>query len=725
MEPFVEYLKAKAAEPAWRDVVNASWGLAAGTDGALEKRWPEYHPTLTRGKLLAAFKLMITSRRLDDRELLLQKQGKAWFSIAGAGKEAVLVAAGFAMRPTDPIFSYYRDRALVLARGVTPREMLLEAVAAREDPASGGRQMPSHWGHAKWAVVSTPSPTGANALPASGLAEALNKARLLSNPKFPRDAVVYASVGDATCSEGEVYEALKNAAITRARLLCHIENDGYGISVPLSEQIPGENPARLFSGIPGLRIIDVDGTDFRASFDAFTEAVRHVRSGAGPVIVQSRVSRLYSHSSTDDQRKYRTKADVAWEQERDPIERFTRELVNFEIATPRELLDIQEAAVKELDAIVDEVVPLPKTDVTTLESSAYATARVEIPVRSTAGPVLVMAEAINRSLGELLEADGRIVMWGEDIADFSIRNYKHKDELEGKGGVFGLTKGLQKRFGPDRVFNAPIAEASIVGRAVGYSMLGFLPIVEIQFRDYLNPAWQQLIDFAATMRWRSNGAFECPMVVRMSYGGYLGGAGAIWHSEAAAGPLMNYPGLRICVPSNARDAVGLLRESAACGDIVLYMEPKALYRRKDEFLDQAYPAADYRVPLGTSKLYGDGKDLTIVTYGNCAPPCYRVMKELGRARMLDLLWLSPMDEAAIRKHAGETKRVLVVDEDRRTCGAGSAVVDAILKDRALRRKVDIERVAAIHSRVSYGPVGERAVLPQYEDILAAAREMLH
>lgn len=709
MEAFVEFLRRKVDEPAVVD----------------DRARAGYHASLTRDDLLRAFRLMVTSRRLDDRELLLQKQGKAWFAIAGAGKEAALIAAGFVLRPTDPIFGYYRDRALVLTRGFTPREMLLQAVAAREDPSSGGRQMPSHWGDPARAVMIGLSPTGINALPASGMAEALVKAHLLAEPKYPRDAVVYASVGDATCSEGEVYEALKNAAITRARLVFHIENDGYGISVPLSEQIPGGNPARLFSGILGLRIIEVDGTDFRASFDAFRDAAGHARSGAGPVIVHSRVVRLYSHSSTDDQRKYRTKSDVASEQERDPLERLARELVAFGIATPRELLDIQEQVHHELDALTDEVSTLPKTDVTTLESSAYAAGRGPLSaIKSSAGPVTVIAEAINRCLGELMEADGRIVMWGEDIADFSIRNYRYKDELDGKGGVFGITKGLQKRFGPERVFNAPIAEASIVGRAAGYSLLGFLPIVEIQFRDYLNPAWQQLVDFVATMRWRSNGAFACPMVIRMSYGGYLGGAGAIWHSEAAAGPLMHHPGLRVCVPSNGRDAAGLLREAAASGDIVLFLEPKALYRRKDEFLDVEYPAPDYRVPMGSSKLYGAGKDLTIVTYGNLAPICYRAMKELGSARMIDLLWLSPLDEDAIRRHAAETKRVLVVDEDRRTCGAGSAVVDAILKDRALRRKVDVERVAAKHCRVSYGPVGERAVLPQFDDVMAAARAML-
>jgi 2-oxoisovalerate dehydrogenase E1 component len=233
------------------------------------------------------------------------------------------------------------------------------------------------------------------------------------------------------------------------------------------------------------------------------------------------------------------------------------------------------------------------------------------------------------------------------------------------------------------------------------------------------------MDEAATLAYRSNGAYSCPMVVRMSYGGYLGGAGAIWHSESAAGPLLNYPGLRICVPSNARDAVGLLREAAYSGDIVLFLEPKALYRRRDPFLDVEYPAADYRIPLGKSRVYGDGKDLTIITYGNLAPICYKAMGELGgRARMIDLLWLAPMDEDAIRTHAAATGRVLIADEDRRAGGAGATIADVIRRDRALRRKVDIGRVAALDVRVSYGPTGEAAVLPQFQDVMDAARALL-
>ena len=732
MESVLTFLKEKAAEPLWQDVVRASWGRADMLDGQSNRTWPDYHDTLTKGRLLEIYRIMVLSRRLDDREIVLQKQAQCWFSISGAGKEATLVSAGLLLRRTDPICPYYRDRALVLARGVTTREMLMEAVAAAADPASGGSQMPAHFGHAPLAIISQTSPTGSNALPASGLAEAMLKARLIPQDlKYPRDSVVYVSVGDATCSEGEVYEAIKNAALWRAPLLVHLEDDGYGISVPLSEQHPGGDPSRALGAFAGLRTLRFDGTDLRASWRAWEDAIDHARGRRGPVLLHAKVARLYSHSSTDDQKKYRTAADVRWEHERDPIERFARELVGYEIAHPNELLEIHASIEAEISAAQQEVLALPKTDTTTLTATSYqydpARTAAEFARRGirseSAGKRMTMAESITACQAELFAADPRFVAFGEDIADFSLRNFRYKDHLDGKGGVFGLTKGLQKKFGPDRVFNAPIAEASIVGRAIGYSLAGFLPIVEIQFRDYLNPAWQQLVDEAATMAFRSNGAFHCPMVIRMSYGGYLGGAGAIWHSESGVGPLMNYPGLRLCVPSNARDAVGCLREAAYSGDIVLFMEPKALYRRRDPFLDVDYPAPDYRVPLGTSRVYGDGKALTIVTYGNTAPICHRALKELD-ARMIDLLWLAPLDEAAIREHALATGKLLIVDEDRRAGGAGATIADAILKDRDARRRVEIARVAAKDCRVSYGPVGEAAVLPQIEDVLEGARELL-
>ena len=457
------------------------------------------------------------------------------------------------------------------------------------------------------------------------------------------------------------------------------------------------------------------------------------------MLLRSKVLRLYSHSSTDDMRKYRPRLDLAIEyEERDPLIRFARELVEFGIASVSELRELTKDVEREVLGAADAVLQLPKTDVRKLLSNVYAydppaakEAYAEVfegRASARAGETLVMADAINACLGELMEAMPEIVMWGEDIADLSRTNFRKHPELEGKGGVFGITKGLQRRFGPDRVSNSPIAEASIVGRAVGWSLQGFLPIVEVQFRDYLNPAWQQLVDNVATMSWRSDGRFTCPMIVRMAYGGYLGGAGALWHSESANGPLLHHPGLRVCVPSNAEDAVGALRAAAFCGDPVLFNESKSRYRFRDEFMERKYPGPDFVLWPGTARTYGEGRDLAIVTYGTTTPLCFRAMQMLEadgiRARMVDLCWLNPLDAESIRAAADACGRVLVVEEDRRTCGAGAAIADVIYRDRELRRRVDVERIAAKDCRVSYGPVGERAVLPQTEEILRTARELV-
>jgi 2-oxoisovalerate dehydrogenase E1 component len=437
-------------------------------------------------------------------------------------------------------------------------------------------------------------------------------------------------------------------------------------------------------------------------------------------------------------RKYRPREDIAVElEERDPLVRFARELVEYGIAAPSELQETNAAVDAEILEAVDSVLNLPKTDVSRFMSTIYAYdppkaqaayAAVSAGRKSpSAGKPLVMADAINACLGELMEAVPEIVMWGEDVADLS-REHFGRAELEGKGGVFGLTKGLQRRFGPDRVSNSPIAEASIVGRASGWALQGFRPIVEVQFRDYLSPAWQQLVDQVATMRWRSDGKFGNALVIRMAYGGYLGGAGAIWHSESANGPILHYPGVRLCVPSNAEDAVGLLRAAAFCGDPVAYCESKSRYRFRDEFMDRKYPDWNFVLWPGTSRLYGSGKDLAILTYGTSTSLCFRVMQMLEadgiHARMLDLFWLNPLDQNAIRAAADDCGQVLVVDEDRRTCGAGAAIADVIYRDRGLRRRTDVERVATKDCRVSYGPVGERAILPQPDEILRAARDLV-
>jgi 2-oxoisovalerate dehydrogenase E1 component len=600
--------------------------------------------------------------------------------------------------------------------------------------------MPEHWGSPEKAVIIYASPVGIQCIPAEGLAEAISKTRaLIGEGRYPHDAVVYTSLGDGTSAEGEFYECLRAAINARAPLLVHLMDDGFGISVPTSEQVPGGDLVPLFRGWPNLTVLENDGTSVRESYDRFRQAAELCRSGRGPVLLRSKVLRLYSHSSTDDMRKYRPKEDVVIDlEERDPIVKFARELVEYGIASPGELREIARSTEREVLAAADEVLQLPKTDASRLLTNVYAydppKAKAALAAayagRAVArvGETLVMADAINACLGELMEVLPRVVMWGEDVADLSRDALLRNPGLEGKGGVFGITKGLQRRFGSDRVSNSPIAEASIVGRACGWSLQGFLPIVEVQFRDYLNPAWQQLVDNIATLRWRSDGHFGCPMVIRMAYGGYLGGAGALWHSESANGPILHHPGLRLCVPSNAEDAVGALRAAAFSGDPVLFCESKSRYRFRDDFMERKYPAADFALWPGTSRRYGEGKDIALVTYGTTTPLVYRTLQMLEaegiRGRMLDLCWLNPLDTDAIRAAADDCGLVLIVEEDRRTCGAGAAIADVVYRDRELRRRVDVERIAAKDCRVSYGPSGERAVLPQFEEMLRSARELV-
>lgn len=705
-------------------------------NGEVVYQSPVYHPSLGREELLDIYTKMYMSRRTDDQEIMFLKKGKANFAISCAGAEAVGVAAGKVLRKTDPICPYYRDRALVIARGVTPFEMLLEAVFSAKDPASGGRQMPSHFGNRKLGVIPQTSPTGSQCLPAQGLAEAIAKTgKLLKSSEYPPDSVCYVSIGDDATSQGEFYEAIKSACQYKSPTVFHIIDNGFGISVSIEETIPNTDPSGMFKGMPGLKIVKCDGTSVRESFDAFRDAVNYARSRRGPAIVHSKVVRLYSHSSSDDQKKYRTKTELELEKSRDPITRFAKELIAYGVATAEELIQINESIDEHIRNVAEEALSEPKTDTSMIFSriwnfdKAMSLKKYRDIVGSRrseyTGQIHVLAEALNRSLDELMGLDGRIIMWGEDIADLSPSRLARHPELEGKGGVFGVTKGLQRKHGTERVFNAMLAEASIVGKAMGYSIQGFLPVPEIQFRDFINPAWQVLVDEISTLSFRSCGAFTCPMVIRMASSGYLMGAGSIWHSETGAGIFLNQPGLRVAVLSNPKNGVGTLRGALYSGDPVLILEPKALYRRRGGFFDTPYPDFDFVTwPGEDNEVYSEGKDLAIISYGNVAWICYTLLPELKKAgvkaKLVNLTWLNPLNENLIRTVAEECGKVLICEEDRRTCGAGAAIADIIYRDKSLRKKIDIERIAAKDSRVPYGDVGEKCVLPQPEDILKTA-----
>ena len=672
---------------------------------------------LTGDDLLRLYALAKVSREMDVRERLLQAQGKAWFSIAGAGREVLGWAFARHLKPTDPKFPYYRDRTLVLASGLSPTEMFRGTVGAATDPASGGRQMPSHWGVKRYGVVSQSSPTGSQALPAVGMAEGFLRAKEIGvdvSEPWREDSVVYVSFGEGTTAQGEVEEAVRQAVRTKAPIIFVVEDDKYAISIPATWSVPGGEVYELYRHYEdqGMLVLRCDGTDAEQADACASHAVAYARTRTGPVLVHARVTRPLSHSSTDTQEQYRTAQDLADEKARDTIPRIRDLLRSLRIASDEDLAAIDAAALDYVRSASDEALTEPPLDPATILLNVFNDAPPSaVELEPGAGEEMEMRYAINRALKAAMASDPRIVIFGEDVADAP------STDLPGKGGVFHVTRGLQFAH-PGRVWNSPLAEATIVGSAVGQSLAGLLPVVEIQFRDYLNPAIQQLMDEAATLRWRSNGSFVAPMVIRMAYGGYLGGAGALWHSESDVGMVAGIPGIRIVVPSNASDAAGLLRSAIESGDVVLFMEPKVLYARK-----APYPGDGYRVPLGKARIARPGKDATVVCWGNLVPRSMEAMDSLLRdgidAEVIDLRTVdSTWDVEAVLSSVNRTGSLIVAEEDRYTGGFGATVAARVAEE--LPGTV-ISRVAAKDCRVAYGPQGERAVLPQVADIARAVR----
>ena len=677
---------------------------------------------LTGNELLRAYTLGRVSREMDQRERALQAQGRAWFSIAGAGKEIIGWAFGRYLTDHDPKMPYYRDRTLVLCSGVTPEEMFLQTVGAAADPASGGRQMPSHWGYRKFGVITQSSCTGSQCIPAVGLAEGIVRAVELGLPlqePWRPDSVIYVSLGDGTTAEGEVEEAIRQAVRTHAPVIFLIEDDRYAISIPATWSIPGGDAAQLYRHYEsfGVLVLKCDGTDPADANACVARAVEYTRARKGPAIVHALVTRPMSHSSTDTQDQYRTPEELAEEAARDPLRRLSTLLHEAGILDDERQQSLDTAAAELVREAAGRAAEQPRLDPTGI--TRYVTAR-DLQERDqetqpdTQGEPVEMRYALNRALKAAMEADPRIVVYGEDVADTQFPG------LPGKGGVFHVTRGLQFAF-PQRVWNSALAEATIIGTAMGQSLAGLLPVVEIQFRDYLHPAWQQLVDEAATLRWRSNNRWTCPFVVRMAYGGYLGGAGAIWHSEANVGMISSIPGIRIVCPSNATDAAGLLRTACESEEIILVLEPKALYARK-----APYPGDDYRVPLGVASVRRPGTDVTIVCWGNLVPRSLEAAELLARdgieAEVIDLRTVDAgWDAPAVISAVDRTGSLLVAEEDRLTGGFGATLAARVAEELP---GVLIARVTAKDCRVAYGPAGERAILPQVQDVAQRARHLV-
>jgi 2-oxoisovalerate dehydrogenase E1 component len=699
---------------------------------------------------------MYLSRRIDDREISLKKQQKTFFQISAAGHEALQVGAALALKPGyDWFFPYYRDRALCLALGVTPTDMFLQAVGAGNDPASGGRQMPTHWSSRPLHIVSTSSSTATQILHAVGCAEAgryftrhpdasakvEGDYRAYNEVTFNGDEVVLACIGEGSTSQGEFWEALNTASNRKLPVIFMVEDNGYAISVPVEVNTPGGNISRLVANFPNFHFEEIDGTDAEASLRAFQRAAEHCRAGLGPAFVHGHCVRIYSHSQSDDDKLYRSAAEREADAMRDPIAKLQMRLLREGILKDEQITALEkeaeheaaEAAERALEAPLPEIASIPRhvySEDLDPTRAAFATETAQAagagPGKSASakgGAPRTMADLINACLHDEMSRDPRIIVYGEDVADASRE--EALSEVKGKGGVFKLTSGLQTSFGSERVFNSPLAEANIVGRAVGYAVRGMKPVVEIQFFDYIWPAVHQIHNELALMRWRSNGAWASPAVIRVPIGGYLTG-GAIYHSQSGESIFTHIPGLRVVFPSNALDANGLLRTAIRCDDPVLFLEHKRLYR--ESYGRAPYPGPDFAIPFGKAKIVRPGTHMTLVTYGALVPRALQAAQTASREKgieveVIDLRTLSPYDWDAIATSVRKTSRVIVAHEDMLSWGYGAEIAARIADELFDELDAPVKRIGAMDTFVAYQPVLEDAILPQPDTVLKAIREL--
>jgi 2-oxoisovalerate dehydrogenase E1 component len=692
---------------------------------------------LSRGQRIALFRNIYAARRIDDREIAGKRQNKVFFQINGAGHEAVQAAAVLCLRPGhDWFFLYYRDRALAYGLGVSAKDMFLGSVGSSLDPATGGRQMPTHWTSPALNIFACSSTTGTQFLQAVGVAEGVLRAEqggLLGELGIPPDTVVLATSGDGTCSEGEFWEAINNAVNLKLPVLFLIQDNGYAISTPTSVQYAGADVAALLKGWEphGLLVIDeVDGCDPLASYVALQHATCYVRQRKGPALVRAKVIRPYSHSLSDDEQLYKTFEQRAAEALRDPVVTYGRKLVELGDLTETGLEQMKAEIQMEIDVAWEQVeqapVPEPNTVLRYLYSEEVDPASPAFDTEAASYPPegnpKTMIDLINTTLKQEMARDPRILVFGQDVADATDEAILQ--EVKGKGGVFKATHGLQKAFGGHRVYNSPLAEATIIGRAIGLAAQGFKPVVEIQFFDYIWPAMQQLRDELATLRWRSNNNFKAPMVIRVPIGGYLTGGG-VYHSQCGESIFTHIPGLRVLYPSTARDAAGLLRTAIRCDDPVLFLEPKHLYRQThNKDLD---PGPDFLIPFGKARVVREGTSLSVITYGSTV---YRALQAARQAEaegisveIVDLRSLNPYDWSAVQATVKKTHRVLVAHEDTRSWGYGAELAARIADELFFELDAPVRRVAALDTWVAYHPRLEDTILPQPSHFLEAYRAL--
>jgi 2-oxoisovalerate dehydrogenase E1 component len=697
---------------------------------------------LDRDTLVRLYRTMFLSRRLDDREIQLKRQNRIYFQISSAGHEAVTAAMGLLLRPgVDWVYPYYRDRALCLMLGVTPLEMLLQAVGAKDDPASGGRQMPSHWGHNKWNIVSRSSCTGTQFVQAVGSAEATlyyehrqkalaqaKKAPLGEYVHHDSDEIVYVSAGDGATSEGEFWESLNAACAKKLPLLYVIEDNGYAISVPVEVQTAGGSISRLVRNFPGLHVAECDGTDPLESYAAGKEAVEYCRQRRGPALIHAHVIRHYSHSLSDDEKLYKTAEEREEEAHRDPLSKFSLFLVREGLLDQKQIEALEAEVDREVREAGDQALAAEQPSIDSIRVNVYSPDVDPTSSSFAAAPQLhgapkTMVEMVAATLSDEMSRDERITVFGEDVADASRE--ENLKQVKGKGGVFKATSGLQRKYGADRVFNTPLAEASIVGRAIGMAVRGLKPVAEIQFFDYIWPAMMQIRDELCVFRWRSNGNFKSPAVLRVAIGGYLTGGG-VYHSQSGESIFAHCPGLRVVMPSTALDVAGLLRTAIRCDDPVMFLEHKHLYRQP--YNRSEYPGSDYTVPFGKARLVKEGSDVSIVTYGAIVHRAEVAAAQLQRegisVEIIDLRSLSPYDWEAIAATVRKNHRVIVAYEDMLSFGYGAEIAARIAQELFEELDAPVTRVAAMDTFCAYQPKLEDVILPQTDHLTAAVKQLL-
>jgi 2-oxoisovalerate dehydrogenase E1 component len=706
--------------------------MATSTRPSRPRKGAATEPALTREQMVNAYRVMYTSRRLDDKEIQLKRQNKIFFQISGAGHEAVLAAAGLLLRPSyDWFYLYYRDRALCLQLGITPAEMLYSAVGAAVDPNSGGRQMPSHWGQKALNIVSVSSPTGTQFLQAVGNAEStLRASQGQLSDGFPGDEVTLVTTGDGTTSEGEFWESLNTACNLKLPVVYLVEDNGYAISVPVEVNTAGGSISKLVASFPGLYIEEVDGCDFLASYAALDRAVTYARERKGPAFVHAKVIRPYSHSLSDDEVLYRPKDERDADATRDPLTTFPLYLLAEGLATEHELQALRDTVDAEILVATDDALAQPQPGADTVMFGVYSpdvdpTAEhfdTEDDPQFTGEPT-TMVDLLNACMRDEMGRDERILVFGEDVADLSRE--EHRGKVKGKGGVFKVTYGLQAKFGSGRVYNSPLAEANIIGRAIGLAHRGYKPVVEIQFFDYIWPAFMQIRDELATMRWRSNNAFSAPVVIRTTYGGYI--RGGVYHSQTGASLFTHNPGLRVVCPSNALDANGLLRTAIRCEDPVLFLEHKHLYRQT--YNKGRYPGPNFMIPFVKANVLREGTDVTLVRYGatvqRALVAANQIAEEGGPSvEVIDLRTLSPWDEETVFNSVRKTSRVIVATEDALSWGYGAEIAARIADECFAWLDAPVKRIASADAFVGYAPSLEDATLPQVETFRKAYLDLV-